>query len=123
MTPDCGTTGEHAYWRRLSDRITVGRTELPIGPIYVPEDSQGTMPAPEWGSFLSIVDGSLNPVPVSDLDQVVLKELMAENRGLTLLDLKKRSQYSSVTTTSGECSDGQETPAVFTPPWLMLTTA
>ena len=66
-------------------------------------------------SFLSIVDGSLNPVPVSDLDQVVLKELMAEDRGLTLLDLKKRSEYSSVTTTSGECSDEQETPAVSTP--------
>ena len=80
----------------------MGRTELPNGPIYVPEDSQETMPAPEWDSFLSIVDGSLNPVPVSDLDQVVLKELMAENRGLTLLDLKKRSEYSSVTATSGE---------------------
>ena len=28
-TPDWGTTGEHAYWRRLLDRMTVGRTELP----------------------------------------------------------------------------------------------
>ena len=73
------------------------------------------MPAPEWGSFLSIVDGSLNPLPVSDLHQVVLKELMAENRGLTLRDLRKRSEYSLVTTTSGECSDEQETPAVSTP--------
>ena len=73
------------------------------------------MPAPEWGSFLSIVGGSLNPVPVSDLDQVVLKELIAENTGLTLLDLKKRSEYSSVTTRSGECSDDLETPAVSTP--------
>ena len=53
-------------------------------------------------------------LPASDLDQVVLKELMAENRGLTLLDLKKRSGYSSVITTSGECSDEQETPAVST---------
>ena len=104
-TPDWGTTGEHAYWRRLLDRMTVGRTELHNSPIHVPEESQETMPAPEWGSFLSIVDGSLDPVPVSDLDQVVLKELMAENRGLTLLDLKKRSEYSSVTATSGECSD------------------
>ena len=95
--------------------MTVGRTELPNGPIYVPEDSQETMLAPEWGSFLSIVDGSLNPRPVSDLDQVVLKELMAENRGLTLLDPKKRSEYSSVTTTIGECFDEQETPAVSTP--------
>ena len=114
-TPDWGTTGEHAYWKLLLDRMTVGRTELPNCPIYIPEDSQETMPAPEWGSFQSIVEGSLNPVPVSDLDQVVIKELMAENRGLTLLDLRKRSKYSSVTTTSGDCSDEQETPAVSTP--------
>ena len=46
---------------------------------------------------------------------VVLKESMAENTGLTLLDLKKRSEYSSVTTTSGECWDEQETPKVCTP--------
>ena len=32
-TPDWATTGEHAYWRRLLDRMTVGRTELPNGPI------------------------------------------------------------------------------------------
>ena len=95
--------------------MTVGRTEHPDSPIYVPEDVQETMPAPEWGSFLSIVDGSLNPVPVSDLDQVVVKELMAGNQGLTLLDLKKRSEYSSGITTSGECSAEQGTLAVSTP--------
>ena len=43
-TPNWGTTGEHAYWRRLLDRMTVERTELPNGPIYVSEDSQETMP-------------------------------------------------------------------------------
>ena len=112
---DWRTTGKHAYWRRLLNRMTVGGTELPDGPIYVPEDSQETMPAPEWGNFFSIVDGSLYPVPVSHLDQVVLKELMAENRGLTLVDLNKRSEYSLVTTTSGECSDERETAAVSTP--------
>ena len=114
-TPDWGTTGEHAYGRRLYDCMTMERTEHPNGRIHVPEDTQETMPAPERGSFLSIVDGSVNTVPVSDLDQAVLKELMVENRGLTLLDLKKRSEYSPVTTTSGECSDEQETPAVSTP--------
>ena len=114
-TPVLGTTGEQAYWRRLLERMTVGRTELPNGPIYVREDSQKTMPAPEWCSFLSIVNGSLNPVPASDLDQVVLKEWMAENRGLTLLDLKKRSEYCCVTAMSGECFHEQETPAVSTP--------
>ena len=43
-TPDWGTTGEHAYWRRLLDRMTVGRTELPNGPIYVPEDLRRPCP-------------------------------------------------------------------------------
>ena len=94
--------------------MRVGRTEDPNGPIYISEDSQETMPVPEWGSFLSSVGGSLNPVPVSDIYQIVLKDLMAENRGLTLLDPKKRSEYSSVTTTSGECSDEQDIPALST---------
>ena len=53
-TPDWGNTGERAYWRRPLDCMTVGRTELPNGPLYVPEDSQETMPAPEWGSFLHV---------------------------------------------------------------------
>ena len=70
-TPGRGTTAELAYWRRLLDCMIVGRTKLPDGPIYVPEDSQVTMPAPEWGSFLCIVHGSPNPVPVTYLDQVV----------------------------------------------------
>ena len=33
-TPNCGTTGEHAYWRRLLDHMTVVGTEFPNGPIY-----------------------------------------------------------------------------------------
>ena len=57
----------------------------------------------------------LNPVPLNDLDEVVLKELMAKNPGFTLLDLNKISEYSSVTTGCGECFDEQETPAVSTP--------
>ena len=57
-TPDWGCSGEHAYWRRMLDRMTVGRVQLPDGPIYMPEDSDTAMQAPEWASFLSIVDGS-----------------------------------------------------------------
>ena len=99
-TPDWGCSGEHAYWRRMLDRMTVGRVQLPDGPIYVPEDSDTAMQAPEWASFLSIVNGSLNPVPLCDLDQVLLKEVMAENRGLTLSDLKNRSpEHLSATLT------------------------
>ena len=87
-TPDCGCSCEHAYWRSMLDRMTLGRVQLHDGPIYVPEDSDTAMQAPESASVLSIVDGSLNPVPLCDLDQVLLKEVIAENLGLTLSDLK-----------------------------------
>ena len=71
------------------------------------------MQAPEWASFLSIVDGSLNPVPLCDLDQVLLKEVVAENRGLTLLDLKKRSpEHTSATLTGCEPYDDELEPAI-----------
>ena len=113
-TPHWGTTGEHAYWRRLLDRMTVERTELPNGPIYVPEDSQETMPAPEWGSFLSIVDGSVNPVPASDLDQVVHNELMAKKQRPYPPGSQEKIRVLVGYYYSGECSDGQETPAVST---------
>ena len=106
-TPDWGCSGEQAYWRRMLDRMTVRRVQLPEGPIYVPEDSDTAMQAPEWASFLAIVDGSLNSVPLCDLDQVLLKEVMAENRGLTLSDLKNRSpEHLSATLTGCESPDG-----------------
>ena len=111
-TPDWGCSGEHAYWRCMLDRMTVGRVQLPDGPIYVPEDSDTAMQAPEWARFLSIVDGSLNPVPLCDLDQVLLKEVMVENRGLTLSDLKKRSpDHLCATLTGCESPDGYLEPA------------
>ena len=111
-TPDWGSSGEHAYWRKMLDRMTVGRVQLPDNPIYVPEDSDTVMQAPEWASFLSIVDGSPNPVPLWDLDQVLLKEVMAENRGWTLSDLKIRSpEHLSATLTGCESPDGDLEPA------------
>ena len=60
----------------------MGRVQLPNSPIYVPEDSDETMPACEWASSLSILDGALNPIPLCDLDQPMLKDAMAENLGL-----------------------------------------
>ena len=92
--------------------MTVGRVQLPDGPIYVAEDSDTAMQAPEWASFLSIVDGSLNPVPLCDLDQVLLKEVMAENLGLTLSDLKNRSpEHLCAIPTGCESPDGYLEPA------------
>ena len=37
------------------------------------------MPPLEWGSLVAIVDGSLNPVPGSDLDHLVVTDLMAKS--------------------------------------------
>ena len=111
-TPDWGCSGEHAYWRLMLDRMTVGRVRLPDGPIYVPEDSDTAMQASEWATFLSIVDGSLNPVPPCDLDQVLLKEVMSENRGLTVSDLKNRShEHLSATLPGCESPDDYVEPA------------
>ena len=111
-TPDPGCSGGHAYWRRMLDRMTVGREQLPDSLIYAPEDSDTAMQAPEWASFLSIVDGSLNPVPLCDLDQVLLKEVMAKNHRLTLSDLKNRSpEHLSATFTGCEFPDGYLEPA------------
>ena len=56
----------------------MGRTELPDGPIYVPKVFQEAMPAPQWGRLLSIVDGSLNPVPVCYLEEQVRSELLTK---------------------------------------------
>ena len=53
-TPDWGCSGEYAYWRRMLDRMTVRRVHFPDDPIYVPEDSDTAMHAPEWATFLSI---------------------------------------------------------------------
>ena len=112
-TPDRGCSGEHTYWRQLLDRMTLERVQLPDSPIYVPEDSDIAMQAPEWASFLSIVDGSLNPVPLCDLDQVLLKEVMAENRGLTLSDLKERStEHTSATLTRCGSYNDELEPAI-----------
>ena len=111
-TPDWSCSSEHVYCRRMLDRMNVGRVQLPDGPIYVPEDSETAMQAPEWANFLSIVDGSLNPVPLCDLDQLLLKEVMTENRGLTLSDLKNRSlEHLSATLTGCESPDGYLEPA------------
>ena len=90
-TPDWGCSGEHAYWRRMLDRMTVGRVQLPDGPIYVPEDSDTAMQAPEWASFLSIVDGSLNPVPLCDCNRPYLRIPQFHKHTKRMTDYEPRS--------------------------------
>ena len=60
-----------------------------------------------------MVDRSLDPLPLCDLDQVLLKEVMAENRGLTLSDLKKQSpEHHSATLTGTESCNDELVPAI-----------
>ena len=66
----------------MLDMMTPAQVQLPNSPIYVPKDSDETMQAPEWASYLSIVDEALNPIPLCELDQPMLKEVMAEHCGL-----------------------------------------
>ena len=88
------------------------RVQPPDRPIYVPEDSDTAMQSPEWASFLSIFGGSLNSVPLGLLDWVLLKEAMAENRDLTLFDLKERCpKHLSATRTGCESHDDDPEPA------------
>ena len=47
------------------------------------------MQAPESTSFLSIVDGTLNPVTPCDVEQVLQKDVIAENRRPTRSDLEQ----------------------------------
>ena len=72
-TPNCGSTGGHAYWRRLLDRMTAGRTELPDGPMYVPGDCQETMPTLEWGSLV-LLRGWVGSTPPPPSGAKVLEE-------------------------------------------------
>ena len=53
-----------------------------------------------------------NPVPLCDPDQVLLKEVFAKNRGLTLSDLKNGSpEHLSATLTACQSPDGYLQPA------------
>ena len=53
-----------------------------------------------------------NPVPLCDLDQVLLKEVMAEDRGLTLSDVEKPSpEHLTATLTGCGFPDGYLEPA------------
>ena len=91
----------------------MGRVQLTDSPIYVPEASDTAVPAPEWTGFLSFVDGSLDPVPLCDVYEVLLKEVMAKNRGMTLLHLKKSSpEHTSATLKGFESYNDELEPAV-----------
>ena len=66
-----------------------------------------------WKAMVLVYAESLHLVPLCDLDQVLPKEVMAENRGLTLLDLKTRcAEHTSATFTGFESYNDELEPAI-----------
>ena len=88
-SPYWGAHGGNEYWRTLLDKLTLTSIELPDDAIYVPLGHNTPIGKPGWGSMLSVVDGSLAPVPWEDLDSAMVKEIQRESSGFTLEVLKK----------------------------------
>ena len=87
-SPDWGAHGGNEYWRTPLDELMLTSIQLPDDTIYVPLGRKTPMGKPRWGHMLSVVDGSLAPVPWEDLDSVMVQEIQRESSGFTLDVLK-----------------------------------
>ena len=87
-SPDWGAHGGNEYWRTLLDKLTLRSIQLPDDAIYVPLGRKTPIGKPGWGSMLSVVDGSLAPVPWEDLDSAMVRQIQRESGGFTLDVLK-----------------------------------
>ena len=101
-SPDWGANGGNEYWRMLLDKLTLTSVQLPDDAIYVPLGPKMPIGKPGWGSMLSVVDGSLAPVPWDNLDSAMVQEIQRESSVYTLDVLKNLLQpRDAVETTPG----------------------
>ena len=89
-SPDWGAHGGNEYCRDLLNQLTLSSIQLPDDAIYVPLGRKTPIGKPGWGSMLSVVDGSLAPVPCEDLDPTLVQEIQRESSGFTLDVLKSQ---------------------------------
>ena len=103
-SPDWGAHEGNEYWRTLLDKLTLASIKLPDDAIYVPLGRKLPIGKPGWGSMLSVVDGSLAPVPRENLDSAMVQEIQREISGFTLDVLRKhlRPRDTVDTTSRGE---------------------
>ena len=80
------------YLRTLLDKPALTSTQLPDDAIYVPLGRKTPIGKPGWGSMLSVVDGSLAPVPSEDQEAAMVQEIQRESSGFTLDVLKNHLQ-------------------------------
>ena len=66
------------------DKLTLTFIQLPDDAIYVPLGRKTPIGKPGWGSMLSVLDGSLAPVPWEDLDSAMVQGIQRESSGFTL---------------------------------------
>ena len=78
-SPDWGAHGGSEYWRTLLDKLTRTSIRLPDDAIYVPLCRKTPIGKRGWGSMLSVMDGTLAPVPWEDLDSVMVQESQRES--------------------------------------------
>ena len=101
-SPDWGAHGGNEYWRTLLNKLTLTSIQLPDDTIYVPLGRKTPIGKPGRGSMLSVVDGSLAPVPWEDLDPAMVQEIQRESSGFTLDVLKNQLRpRDTVETTPG----------------------
>ena len=99
---DWEARGRNEYWRTLLDKLTLTSIKLPDDAIYVPLGRKTPFGKPGWDSMLSVVDGSLAPVPWEDLDSAMVQQIQRESSGFTLDVLKKHLRpRDAVETTPG----------------------
>ena len=83
-SPDWGGHGGNEYLRTLLDKLTLTPIQLPDDTTYVPLGRKTPIGKPGWGSMLSVVDGSLAPVPWEDLDSAMVQENQRESSSFNL---------------------------------------
>ena len=89
-SPNWGAHGGNEYWRTLLDKLTLSSIQHPDDAIYLPLGCKTPIEEPEWGSMLSVGDGSLAPAPWEDLKPAMVPEIQRESNGYTLDVLKNQ---------------------------------
>ena len=101
-SPDWGAHGGNEYCRTLLDKLPLTSIQLPDDAIYAAPGRETPIRKPGWGSMLSVVDGSLAPLPWENLDPAMVQEIQRESSGYTLDVLKDQLRpRDAVQTTPG----------------------
>ena len=101
-SPNWGAHGGNEYWRTLLDKLTLTSIQLPDDAIYVPLGRKTPIEKPGWGSMLSVVGGSLAPLPWEHLDPAMVQEIQRESSGYTLDVLKNQLRPRDAVQTTPE---------------------